>query len=106
MTAGAQSELEKVAERCAATIKASAPVDGGELRESVRVEPLPKQPGVRISAGGTPETMDGTFDLAKATEYGTSTRPAHLFFWSNADSYQTEFESAVRKGAEEALKEL
>src|SRR4051794_9185078 len=98
--------MDKTADRLVNTIRGSAPVESGALRESVRKEPSKRQPGVRIAAGGTPETMDGTFDEAKALEYGTATRPAHPYFWSNVDSYADEFEGAVEQGANDALKDL
>jgi len=94
------------ADRLVNTIKASAPVESGHLRDSVRKEPLKQQPGVRIAAGGTAETMDGTFDEAKAVEYGTSKMAAHPYFWSAVDSYGGEFQDAVEKGAADALKDL
>jgi HK97 gp10 family phage protein len=108
---GAQKRLDRTADRLVQTIRANAPVDSGALRDSVRAEPLRREPGVRIAAGGTPETMkpiaDGTeFDEAKGTEYGTSRQAAHPFFWSAVDSYEGEFEKAVGEGADDALKEL
>lgn len=103
---GAQKRMDKTADRLVNTIRGNAPVESGALRDSVRKEPLKRQPGVRVAAGGTAETMDGTFDEAKAVEYGTSKMAAHPFFWSAVDSYDGEFEKAVEQGASDGLKDL
>ena len=63
-------------------IKAAAPVRTGALRNSVRMVPATKKPGVVIIAGGLPSTARGPhLDEALLTEYGTRKEAAEPFFW-------------------------
>jgi HK97 gp10 family phage protein len=107
----AQKRLDTEADRLVEAIKGAAPVDDGELRDSVRKERTEHQPGVRIAAGGTPDTMrpgkDGhVHDVAKSTEYGTSTRPAHPFFWPMIEAHEEAIGRALSESANDALRDL
>jgi HK97 gp10 family phage protein len=107
----AQQRLDREADRLVEAIRGAAPVDDGELRDSVRKEATEQQPGVRIEAGGTPETMrpgdDGhVHDVAKSTEYGTRTRAAHPFFWPMIEAHEEAIGRALSEAANDALRDL
>jgi len=70
--------LDKSAAEVVATMKSVAPVadvDGGELRDSIRVEPGDHELSRTIIAG------DAKADYARFVEFGTLDRPPANFFW-------------------------
>jgi hypothetical protein len=82
-----QAKFERQADSAIDDMKARVPVRKGNLRNSIRREPHPKHyPGVRIIAGGVPETQHSQnpsghiFDEAILTEYGTHHQAAEPFF--------------------------
>lgn len=102
MKAAVSKRVEESADRLASAVKAAAPVSSGELRESVRTER--ERDGVRVIAGGTPATMPGGADIAKAQEFGNEHQPAHPFFRPTVRAYAPEIKDQVARAAEEAAK--
>ncbi|WP_131193722.1 HK97 gp10 family phage protein [Lichenihabitans psoromatis] len=83
-------------------IRAAVPVDKGALRDSIRVEPGKKYPGVLIVAGGTAATARGpTLDEALLTEYGTRKEVAEPYFWPTINNETSAIRSAVADKSDE-----
>lgn len=88
-----QASFERRADRAIDEMKANVAVESGHLRDSIRREDNPHHyPGVRIIAGGTPETSRPsksgvTYDEALLLEYGTEREQAQPFFRPAIERY-------------------
>ena len=67
--------LDKSAEELVTRMQALAPVDDGDLRDSIRAEDGDHELSVRVQAGD-----DGAF-YARWVEFGTANTPANPFFF-------------------------
>lgn len=83
-----RTALDESADRVVAIQKSLAPVDEGDLRNSIRKEPGEHELQIRIVAGGSATTKavrNGAtaprIDYAVIAEFGTANRPARPFFY-------------------------
>ena len=98
-----QRRFEKQGAELVEAIKAATPVLKGTLRDSVRMVPAKKIPGVLIIAGGTPATARGpNLDEALLTEYGTRREQAEPFFWPTIRTKQGGLVADIADGANDA----
>jgi len=113
----AKAEIRKVLEVSAAEMvslaKALAPVDVGNLRDSIRSEPGDHDLAVVVRAGGeltTREVRAGSgedYDYSLAAEFGTIDTPEQPFFWPSYRAVKKRAKNratrAVRKAARRAV---
>lgn len=114
MADGARREIAAAVDRSADELvdaaKHLAPVDDGDLRDSVRKEPGPTALARVVTAGGPTTTRtvrEGSgvdYDYALAAEFGTSETPAQPFFWPAYRSFQKRFRSRIDRATRKAAK--
>lgn len=105
-----RASLDKSADALVADIKDGVPVDDGELRDSVRKEPVDSsRPAVRIIAGDTPSTLRPSrghvHDVALSTEYGTRRQGGQPFFWPAVRRHEGKVKTDAASAVDDALKE-
>lgn len=99
--------VEKGGDEFVATAKRFAPVDDGDLRNSIRVE-AKTDFGVTLKAGGpatTRKTGRYEYDYALGTEFGTQKSPAQPFFYPAYRLVKKRVTGRVRRALGKALKE-
>lgn len=82
----------------------------GNLRKSIRIEDLGRF-YVRVRAGGPLTTvatrrgwLGGTYDYAKAQEWGTKDMPANPYFYSTARAANRRLKPILREKVRNSLK--
>lgn len=105
----AKKATKKNADELANRIRASVPVDSGDLRASVRVEET--EMGHAVLAGGALTTKaarqgHGSYDYSIGTEFGTVDTPAQPFFWTSYRKLKKRMRGRVRRAAAKAIKDV
>jgi HK97 gp10 family phage protein len=90
--------LEVSASEMVATAKALAPVDEGDLRDSIRKEPGPHELAVTVVAG------DERAFYARFVEFGRRGMPARPFFWPAYRALQKRIRSRINRSITTAAK--
>lgn len=102
-----RSRLEKVADGMIEEMKREVAVDDGEVRDSIRREPI--DGGVVLKAGDVPETTKtsktGTVDVAVMLEYGTLRNRARPFFRPVIDRHRRKIRKYISEAAQDAAEE-
>jgi HK97 gp10 family phage protein len=79
-------------------MKAAAPVgreNGGDLRDSIRTEPGKTPTTIRIAAGGKATTV-GSYDYARAIEFGTQKMPPQPFFFNTYNAHKRKLKQNMK----------
>ena len=112
--AAVKPALMKSGEEIAASMKALAPVDEGDLRDAIEVTGPGEQTPPYSQPGGTytvPETgvavSVGNRDVRypHLVEYGTTKAPAQPFFWPAFRSNRKRATNRIRRAIAKAVKE-
>lgn len=101
--------LKKEASRTVNYMKLLAPVETGELRESIRYE-FDRDTRVTLRAGDETTTVQNTtgqeFQNAFLQEYGSGNRPAQPFFWPAYRSEKKRMRAAITRAVARAVKRV
>ena len=116
MPRATKAEIRKVLEVSATEMvslaKSLAPVDSGDLRDSIRSEPGRHDLAVVVRAGGALTTVparagNGEFDYSISVEHGTIDTPEQPFFWPSYRAVKKRAKNratrAVRKAARRVI---
>lgn len=91
-----------------------APVDDGDLQQSIRVEDGPRELSATVTAGGPLTTKPvrnaekgnaPEFDYALGQEYGTAETDAQPFFWPAVNSTKKRVRRRIDRAIGKAIKE-
>ncbi|MGV3553096.1 HK97-gp10 family putative phage morphogenesis protein [Rhizobium sp.] len=113
---GMRRELEKALAKDAAewvkTAKALAPIDDGDLRQSIRSQKTATG-GQIVRAGGAKTTRlvrshagAEPLDYALLVEFGTQDTQARPFFWTSYRTLKKKFAARRRRATAKAIKEF
>jgi len=110
----AYAETMKAAEELAAKMKALAPVDSGDLRDSIAITPGGQPTPPHSQPGGShivPENVvaitagDTDVRYAHLVEYGTEKSEAQPFFWPAVRLGRKKAAARIKRGMRKAIKE-
>jgi HK97 gp10 family phage protein len=108
----AQADLMLAGRQINMAQRALAPSDDGDLRASIRSEPLTDGTiGVVIRAGGPTTTkpvrngQSATYDYALGQEYGTQDMAPNAFFWPAYKAGKGKARRDVRAGVKRSLRQ-
>ncbi len=116
----AQPALLKQANAMAATMRGFAPVDSGDLRDSITVTPggsaTPgySQPGgsmtvgtnaVAVTVGGEDVRYPHLVEYGHGNGFNGSTVPAHPFFWPAVRLHNKKAKAAIKRAVGKAVRE-
>lgn len=114
MKAAARREVEAEALAMVDEMQRGAPVEDGELRDSIRAVDQSTDTWIRwrVKAGGpltqrTIKTAKGSsriYDYARGIEHGTSKSPAQPFFWPTSRRRRRRFRAKLRREMAKAAK--
>jgi HK97 gp10 family phage protein len=99
--------VEKGGDEFVATAKRLAPVEDGNLRDSIRAEDKTDL-GVTVKAGGPATTRNTTkypYDYALGVEFGTQKSPAQPYFYPAYRLVKKRVTGRIRRALGQALKE-
>lgn len=105
--------LRKQAEVMAGIMRRFAPVDTGDLKDSIHVTPGGKatpaysQPGGSMVVPGNAAAVtvgDHEVRYAHLVEYGTTKAPAHPFFWPAVRLHNKKAKTAIKRAISTAVK--
>lgn len=108
-----KSEIRKVIEVSAAEMvslaKTLAPVDSGDLRDSIRSEPGTHDLAVVVRAGGDSTTVParagrGEHDYSVSVEHGTIDTPEQPFFWPSYRAVKKRAKGRASRAVRKAVK--
>ncbi|MEF2071903.1 HK97-gp10 family putative phage morphogenesis protein [Consotaella aegiceratis] len=111
--AAAQKSALKQADTMAATMRRLAPVDSGDLKESITVTPAGQSTPPYSQPGGSsvvPENAaavtvgDDDVRYPHLVEYGTKKAPAHPFFWPAVRLHNKKAKAAIKSAIRRAVK--
>lgn len=100
LRAAAEDELRRTGERMAEDMRRDAPVDDGDLRDSIHVRAIDDaadQVGVRVASSDW---------KANLVEFGTSRSPAQPFFFPNYRRHRRKVKAGLTRVLRRAAKDL
>jgi len=105
-----RKSIDKGADELVGRMKYLAPVDDGDLKQSIRKQAL-SELAVRVEAGGEATTrpvregVSATYDYALGQEYGTAEMPASPFFWPAVNTLKKRVRRRVDRAIGKAVKD-
>lgn len=111
---GVKPALVKSAEEMAGAMKALAPEDEGDLKESIEVTGPGQKTPPYSQPGGSANVPDnaaavtvGNSDVRypHLVEYGTQDAPAQPFFWPTVRSYQKRSTNRIKRAISKSVKD-
>ena len=97
--AAVRPALDKSAAELVDRMQSLAPVDDGDLRDSIRAEDGEHELAVRVQAGD-----DGAF-YARWVEFGTAATPASPFFWPVVRLSRKRLQRRIKRAIGKAVRE-
>jgi len=108
-----QPTLLRQAEAMAATMRSFAPVDQGDLKESITVTPAGQQTPAYSQPGGSMTVPENAVAITVGNtdvryphlqEYGTSKHPAQPFFWPAVRLHRKKATRSIKSAVGRAVK--
>jgi HK97 gp10 family phage protein len=101
--AATKPALHTGADELVAMQKRLAPVDEGDLVDSIRKEAGAHELQVLVKSGGTPGTRKGVFDNAVLQEFGTQDMPANASFYPAYRTLRRRIRGRINRAMKKAI---